>query len=198
MREDWARRPLEMEDIPWGSKFLVRFDNKETGTEALGDERTLSPAEVNAGSGFVGPNQMITWINFSEENKFSQYFFEAPVNEGLTRVFFVNMRSFMLEPENDQRLTKVNAIVAQEDIDILGELDPVRTPPTPSEEVLIRSDGAVSRYREGLREWTERGWRVDMRSLREQKGDRAFAIPCPARRTSKNWVQKTIPLLPEG
>jgi phenylpropionate dioxygenase-like ring-hydroxylating dioxygenase large terminal subunit len=187
-----------MEDIPWGSKFLVRFDNKETGTEALADERTLSPAEVTAGSGFVGPNQMITWINFSEENKFSQYFFEAPVNEGLTRVFFVNMRSFMLEPENDQRLTKVNTIVAQEDIDILGELDPVRTPPTPSEEVLIRSDGAVSRYREGLREWTERGWRVDMRSLREQKGDRAFAIPCPARRTSKNWVQKTIPLLPEG
>lgn len=196
MRKDLARQPMEMTDVPWGSQFLIKFDNKEKGTEALGDVATLAPPEVTAGSGFVGPNQMITWINFSADSRFSQYFFEAPVNEGLTRVFFVNMRSFLLEPENDDRLTKVNAIVAQEDIDILGELDPVRTPPTPSEEVLIRSDGAVSRYREGLREWTERGWRIDMRSLREQRGDRAFAIPCPARRTSKNWVQHTIPLIP--
>ena len=198
MREDWARKPLEMEEIPWGSKFLVRFDNKETGTEALADPSTIDPKEVTAGSGFVGPNQMITWINFSEENKFAQYFFEAPVNESLTRIFFVNMRSFLLEPENDQRLTKVNAAVAQEDIDVLRELDPIRTPPTASEEVLIRSDGAVSRYREGLREWEAKGWRIDMKSLREQRGDRAFAIPCPARRTSKNWVQKTIPLIPES
>jgi len=77
-----------------------------------------------------------------------------------------------------------------------GRLDPVRTPPTPSEEVLIGSDGAVSRYRQSLEEWADKGWRVDMKSLRDQKGDRAFAIPCPARRTSKNRVQKTIPLLP--
>jgi phenylpropionate dioxygenase-like ring-hydroxylating dioxygenase large terminal subunit len=173
----------------------MTFDNQETGTEALADPTTIDPDEVNAGSGFVGPNQMITWINFSEENRFSQYFFEAPVNEGLTRVFFVNMRSWLLEPEMDERLTKVNTAVAKEDIDVLRELDPVRTPPTPSEEVLIRSDGAVSRYRQGLQEWTDKGWRIDMKSLREQRGDRAFAIPCPSRRTSKNWVQKTIPLV---
>ena len=197
MQEHLARQPLEMEDIPWGSKFMMTFDNQETGTEALGDPTTIDPSEVNAGSAFIGPNQMITWINFSEENRFSQYFFEAPVNEGLTRVFFVNMRSWLLEPEMDERLTKVNAAVAKEDIDVLRELDPVRTPPTPSEEVLIRSDGAVSRYRQGLQEWTDKGWRIDMKSLREQRGDRAFAIPCPARRTSKNWVQKTIPLVPK-
>lgn len=196
MRKDLARQPMEMVDVPWGSRFLVNFDNKETGTEALADVATLSPSEVTAGSGFVGPNQMITWINFTAESRFSQYFFEAPIDESRTRVFFVNMRSFLLEPDNDERLTKVNAIVAQEDIDILGELDPVRTPSTPTEEVLVPSDGAVIRYREGLREWTEKGWRIDMRSLREQRGDRAFAIPCPARRTSKNWVLKTIPLLP--
>jgi phenylpropionate dioxygenase-like ring-hydroxylating dioxygenase large terminal subunit len=194
MNPDFRKKPLDMEDGPWGSQFLVRFVNEITDKRALVGEAQAVP-EVTAGSGFVGPNQMITWINFSEESKFSQYFFEAPVNEGLTRIFFVNMRSFLLDPENDQRLTKVNAAVAQEDIDILQELDPIRTPPTPTEEVLIRSDGAVSRYREGLREWTEKGWRVDMKSHREQKGDRAFAIPCPARRTSKNWVQKTIPLI---
>jgi hypothetical protein len=52
------------------------------------------------------------------------------------------------------------------------------------------------RYREWLREWDTKGWRIDLKALREQRGDRAFAIPGPGRRTSKNWVLKTIPLLP--
>ena len=86
-------------------------------------------------------------------------------------------------------------MIAQEDIDILEELDPVRTPSSPSEEVLVRSDGAVTRYRECLQEWTDNGWRIDLKSLREQQGDRAFAVPSPSRRTSKNWVQKAIPLV---
>ncbi len=47
-----------------------------------------------------------------------------------------------------------------------------------------------------VQEWADKGWRIDIKSLRDQRGDRAFAIPCPARRTTKNWVQKTIPLLP--
>jgi phenylpropionate dioxygenase-like ring-hydroxylating dioxygenase large terminal subunit len=194
MREDLIRKPMEVEQIPWGSKFMMQFDNEEKGTEALGEKATMIE-EVNAGSGHVGPNQMITWINFSKENKFSQYFFEAPVNENRTRIFFVNMRSWLLEPQHDERIYKVNLIVAQEDIDILQELDPVRTPASPSEEILVRSDGGVVAYREHLKQWTDKGWRIDMKSMREQKGDRAFAVPCPARRTEKNWVQKPIPLV---
>ncbi len=195
--QDLKREPLEVQDVPWGSEFIVNFENEVTGTEALGGHYKLEP-EVLAGSGHIGPNQMITWINFSKDHRFSQYFFEAPINENRTRVFFVNMRSWLLEPENDNRITKVNMLIAQEDIDLLEELDPVRTPNSPSEEVLVRSDGAITRYRECLKEWTSRGWRIDMKSLSEQRGDRAFAIPSPARKTSKNWVQKPIPLVSAG
>jgi phenylpropionate dioxygenase-like ring-hydroxylating dioxygenase large terminal subunit len=194
MQQDLKRKPMEIEDIPWGSQFRLRFENAEKGTEALGEPETFVP-EVVAGSGHIGPNQMVTWINFSDANKFTQYFFEAPVNETRTRIFFVNMRTWLLEPEHDDRIAKVNLIIAQEDIDILQELDPVRTPDSPSEELLVRSDGAVVRYREWLKEWTEKGWRIDIKSLREQRGDRAFAVPCPARRTSKGWVQKPVPLV---
>ena len=193
--DDLKRKPLEVADIPWGSEFIVKFENEVKGTEALGEEDTLVP-EVNAGSGHIGPNQMITWINFSEKNRFSQYFFEAPIDENCTRIYFVNMRSWLLDPQHDERIANVNMMIAKEDIDILEELDPVRTPESPTEEVLVRSDGAVTRYRECLRNWADRGWRIDIKSLREQRGDRAFAIPSPARRTSKNWVQKTIPLVP--
>ncbi len=58
------------------------------------------------------------------------------------------LRSWLLGPEHDDRISKVNLVVAQEDIDILEELDPVRTPES------------------------------------------------PGRRTSKNCVMKTVPLLP--
>jgi len=197
MRSTATRVALDVQDVPWGSEFIVKFDNEVTGTEVLEQAETLVP-EVEAGSGHVGPNQMITWINFSATNKFSQYFFEAPVDENTTRVFFVNMRSWLLEPEHDERIGRVNLMIAQEDIDILQDLDPVRTPESATEEILVRSDGAVVRYREWLRKWDEKGWRIDLKALREQQGDRVFAIPSPARRGEKNWVLKTVPLVDAG
>jgi hypothetical protein len=106
------------------------------------------------------------------------------------------MRSFMLEPENDARLVKVNLTIAQEDIDILESLDPVRTPDSSTEEVLVPSDGAVATYRKYLQRWADQGWRINLHKLREQRGDRASAIPCPQRRTSKNWVINPVPLIP--
>jgi hypothetical protein len=118
------------------------------------------------------------------------------VDETRTRIFFVNLRTFMLDPENDQRLVKVNLVVAKEDIDILEALDPVCTPDRSSAEVLVPSDGAIVRYREHLREWTSKGWRIDVRTMRARRADTAFAIPCPARRTSGNWVLTPVPLVP--
>jgi hypothetical protein len=44
---------------------------------------------------------------------FNQYFFEAPIDENRTRIFFVNMRHFMLEPKNDDPIIKMNMEIAQ-------------------------------------------------------------------------------------
>jgi phenylpropionate dioxygenase-like ring-hydroxylating dioxygenase large terminal subunit len=196
MNPDLKRKPLEMGELPWGSKFIVEFANKKTGTEALDDEATTGVSEVFAGSGHIGPNQMITWIQFSEDNKFHQYFIEQPIDESHTRIFFHNMRTFLMESENDDRLRKVNLVVAKEDIDILEALDPVRTPGSTTKEVLVPSDNAIVAYRQHLDEWEARGWRIDMETLRAKRGDVAYAIPCPARRTEKNWVLDPVPLLP--
>jgi phenylpropionate dioxygenase-like ring-hydroxylating dioxygenase large terminal subunit len=195
MQRDFKKNPLDMQDIPWGSEFLVRFDNKMTDDRALKDEAQAVP-EVTAGSGFIGPNQMITWISFSESQSFHQYFFEAPIDEYRTRIFFVNMRNFMLEPENDGRLVKVNLNIAREDIDILESLDPVGTPNTNTEELLVPSDAAIVSYRKHLAEWRDLGWCIDMDRIRAERHNRAFAIPSPGRRDSKNWVLTTVPLVP--
>ena len=77
-----------------------------------------------------------------------------------------------------------------------AEINPVRTPETNTKEILLPGDQAVLRYRQCLKEWEDRGWRVDMRALRDKQGDVAFAIPCPDRRTSGNWVLDTVPLMP--
>jgi hypothetical protein len=79
---------------------------------------------------------------------------------------------------------------------VLVNLNPVRTPENNVKEILLAPDQAVVRYREFLGEWERRGWRVDLKKLRETAGDVAYAIPCPDRRTSGNWVLDPIPLLP--
>jgi len=194
MSEAFRSKGIEVVDIPWGSEFSLRFGQEDGGL--LGDKVDRSYTGVTAGSGHQGPNNLVTRIQFNEQNIFHQYFFEAPIDEDRTRIFFLNMRSFMMEPENDQAIIDVNMEIAKEDIDILVELDPVRTPDSNSREVLMPADRPIVRYREYLREWDARGWRIDMKALRARKGDDALAVPSPARRTSKNWVIDTVPLIP--
>ena len=40
-----------------------------------------------------------------------------------------------------------------------------------------------------------KGWKIDVKALNARLGDFAVTIPCPARRTSDNWVQETVPLV---
>ena len=195
MQDMFKRKPLDMQDSRWGSEFLVRFDNERINEDDIYDEALTVP-EVTAGSGFVGPNQMITWISFAKDSSFTQYFYEAPIDKTRTRIFFVNMRNFMLAPENDGRLVKTNLIVAQEDIDILEELDPVGTPNSTAEELLVPSDAAVMSYRKYLQAWRDKGWYIDTDTIRKERHNRAFAIPSPGRRKSKGWVLHSVPLLP--
>jgi phenylpropionate dioxygenase-like ring-hydroxylating dioxygenase large terminal subunit len=194
IRETLQNEPVEVEDeSPWGSGFMMRYSGYASqGTRKLGS----GEGGTRAGSSHHGPNTLITRIRFTPEKAFEQVFFEAPVDEGRTRIFFVNMRCFMLEPENDQKLIDINMNIAHEDIRVIEALNPVRTPHTTIREVLLPQDKPVVRYRQFLQDWEDRGWRIDQRAFRDQHGDVAFAIPSPARRTSKNWVLEEMPTIP--
>jgi hypothetical protein len=133
--------------------------------------------------------------NFTEERGFAQYFFEAPVSDCKTRIFFVNLRSWLLEEEMDRRIIDINMQIAQEDIDIIEGLDPVRTPKSTAKEVLTRADAPIYRYRDFLKKWDDKGWRIDWKEMQDKRGDVAFAIPSPTRRTEKNWVLDPVPLV---
>jgi phenylpropionate dioxygenase-like ring-hydroxylating dioxygenase large terminal subunit len=194
INETLRNHPIEIQECPpWGSEFLVAYGKaKSEETRLLG----ATEGSTRAGSGHHGPNALITRIIFSEDRAFAQYFFEAPIDESHTRIFFVNIRSFMMEDANDQKLIDINMKIAAEDITIIEALDPIRTPHCTTKEFLTPADRPIVRYREFLQEWEDKGWRIDQQEFRAKRGDVAFAIPSPDRREHKNWVLDSMPLMP--
>ena len=101
----------------------------------------------------------------------------------------------MMEPENDEKLIDINMRIAHEDINIIENLDPVRTPDSTAKELLTPVDKPIYHYRDFLKDWDARGWRIDWKELQKKRGDIAFAIPSPGRKTEKNWILDTVPLM---
>jgi phenylpropionate dioxygenase-like ring-hydroxylating dioxygenase large terminal subunit len=181
----------------WSSTVFVRMDPPKPGTTQLENLRNdLDPEHFGASTLHYGANTLVTRINLSKNNTFVQYFFEQPVDEARTRIFFVNMRNCMLDDASDERLRKINLAIAEEDIRVVTKLSPVRTPEVSTKEVLVSGDECIGAYRRHLRKWEAAGWRLDWKKLRETAGDVAYAIPCPARRETKNWVLDPAPLMP--
>jgi phenylpropionate dioxygenase-like ring-hydroxylating dioxygenase large terminal subunit len=201
MSASLQKKPLPVTEIPWGTKFWMPFGEKLDHNTALASLRTGKPSP-HAGSWHQGPNQLVTWIQFTttegSNTAFHQYFFEQPVDENHTKIFFLNLRNWLLEEKHDQRVEDITLQVVHEDIAVLESLYPVRTPESNTKEILLTGDQAVVRYRECLKDWENRGWRIDRQALREKQGDVAVAIPCPARRESGNWVLDTVPLMSGG
>jgi len=188
---------MRVSGSPWGTEVFVRMDPPKPGTTQLENLRNdLDPEHFGARTAHHGANMLVTRINLSKDNSFVQYFFEQPVDDSHTRIFFINMRNCMLDPKDDERLRKINLAIADEDIAIVSRLNPVRTPEVSTREVLVVGDECIGGYRKHLDEWESRGWRIDLKKLRATAGDVAYAIPCPGRRESKNWVLDPIPLLP--
>ena len=190
----YRTEPLVPQDTPWGSGFTVSFSDRRLKDTELMELR--NEGNTNAGSFYRGPNTLATWIQFSSTNSFHQYFFEAPVNENHTRIFFINLRNCMMQPEMDDDIRNLNMRVAEEDIAILSELNPMRTPDSNIKETFMPTDQLVVRYRQHLKGWENKGWRIDWKAFQAKQGDVAFAIPCPDRRMSGNWVLDTVPLIP--
>ena len=59
--------------------------------------------------------------------------------------------------------------------------------------MLVKSDAVVTRYREFIADWENRGWRIDTDKVDALREEKAFAIPSPARRTAKGWAIEAAP-----
>jgi phenylpropionate dioxygenase-like ring-hydroxylating dioxygenase large terminal subunit len=186
---------MDLEETPWGVGVRRMSFGKALKDEKMREVSGRHTAGyVNSGTGHHGPNALWTHIHPSPTMKIHQYLFECPVDETHTKLFLVNTRNFMIEPEHDARMMERNAYVAGQDGVILEQIEPKVTPETNNHENLIFADQTVARYRQFLKAWEANGWRIDMRKMDAAQGRAALAIPSPARREHKGWVIDPVPL----
>ncbi len=102
----------------------------------------------------------------------------------------------MIDPEDDERMMGRNEYVVLQDRDILLDVNPVITPETRAKELFMPADSPIGAYRDKLKAWEERGWRIDVDEVERNRKKVAYAIPCPARRETKGWILDAVPLIP--
>ena len=187
------------QETEWGTGFMEhRLAPALAEKKMQATSGRTEPGVIEAGTGHHGVSMIWTYIHPTPQMSIHQYLFETPIDEAHTSLYLVNLRNFLIEPADDQRMMERNEYVALQDREILYDVRPVLTPDTNTKEIFTPSDSAVGKYREKLRRWQNRGWRIDVDTVNANSKRVAYAIPCPARRESKGWILDPIPLLPPG
>ena len=198
--DNYKINDLDMFYHPWGQGFIHWFDDApDSVSEVLYKAGAAAKRSGRqAGAGHSGPNAIWTHIHITPENKLHQFLYETPVDKHNTRAFNVQMSNFIpVEAAEDDEIREMAAAVAEEDVAVLEDLYPPCTPDDLTSEVMMPHDKPVVEYRGFLKQWTERGWRIDVDAIeRAQRDDnKCFAIPSPRRRTEKGWVFDPVPLV---
>ena len=152
-------------------------------------------AVIRGGTGHHGVAQVWTLIHPTDKISIHQYLFETPIDEGRTSLYLVNLRNFLLDPSEDERMMGRNQVVAFQDRDVLLDVRPEMTPLSRTKEFFTPADITIGSYRDKLKAWEDRGWRIDPAEVNRRRGRTAFAIPSPARREQGGWVLDSVPLV---
>ena len=148
----------------------------------------MSAAGIRARTGCFSP---AAWAH--------QYTYTTPIDEYHIRRFFLQGRNFRTAPEMDAPVDERNLVVVDQDKQVVTRLAPFFTPESNTEEVMVKADTVIGRFREKLKSWEAMGWRIDTAKVNELRDKKAFAIPSPARRELKGWALDPVPrLTPAG
>jgi hypothetical protein len=104
------------------------------------------------------------------------------------------MRNSYTDEKFDENVMDRNLYVAKQDVTIIENLHPMLTPDTNTKEFMLPADKCILIYREALKEWQGKGWKIDTDTVAATEKRVAYAIPSPARRAQKGWVLDAIPL----
>lgn len=194
-RDDYAMQDLELQESEWG--VGTSFVN-ESSTQAGSMKSKVRQGEgqSHSASAHHGPTNSWISIGLTEDASLQQYAFVTPVDENNSRRFFYQARNFMVDPKLDQRVEDRMVEIADQDSNVVGRILPPLSPDATMREVLVPSDTIIVRYREKLKAWQAKGWRIDLDKVNESTESVAYAIPSPARRSYKGWALDGVPLLP--
>lgn len=191
--------PYDVTEYEWGNGFMNTFQAPPSTHEAAHKGKTSRTEEgdLEAGAGHVGPNNVWTYIHITPTNWMHQYLYETPIDEFNTRAFNVSMCNFLPEDiADDEDIRDMNAVIAEDDVLVLEEINPPLTPNNSTSEVMMPADKMIVAYRKFIKKWDAQGWRIDSDEIERNKKTKMYAIPSPRRRKEKGWVFDPVPLIP--
>jgi len=195
-RDDYEVPKVTLDKTEWGTGFGLNIMAPPLPEGDMKDASGRSEdAVIYVGTGHEGVASLWTYIHPTPDMHIQQYAFEKPVDEDHTTIFLVNLRNFMLDDKADETVKDRNAYVAYQDRDVLMDLHPAVTPKTNTSEFFMPSDACVAAYRDRLKEWEQKGWRIDTKKVADTEKRVAYAIPSPERRERKSWVLDPVPLV---
>ena len=180
----------------WGQGFWHTFQAPPLPEAAKFKDARDDAGDLEAGTGYHGPSQVWTYIHLTKKNYMHQYLLERPIDEENIAIYLLCMRNCYTDEKYDQNVMDRNQYVAEQDVVIVQNLHPRLTPDTNTKEFMLPADKCILMYRESLKEWESKGWKIDTRTVAENAGRVAYAIPSPARKDQKGWVLDGIPLVP--
>ncbi|MGI9309623.1 MAG: Rieske 2Fe-2S domain-containing protein [Gammaproteobacteria bacterium] len=193
--EEYKINEMRIEErSEWGKGFWHTFQAPALTKDAKFADSRQEGGDLEAGTGFHGPNQVWTYIHLTDKAWIHQYLVERPLDDGNIHIYLICMRNSFLDPEMDQNVKDRNQYVADQDVTIVTKLHPQITPDTNTKEFMTPSDKCILLYREYLKDWDLKGWRIDQDEVELNSKKVAYAIPSPERRNVKGWVLDSIPL----
>ena len=182
-----------IDETQWGAGTMTKFETPGSPDEEVGKVVRKGPSD--AGSGFHGISMTWTRIHFNEKDGMNMYLFACPRDEVDLEIFLVNQRNCRLDPDLDKNFLERMGVAVDEDRIVVEKLDP----PIPSREAIgefiVPADDVLMVYRQRLKEYEERGWRIDLDEYRRTKERVAYTIPSPGRREdSKGWAITPVPM----
>jgi phenylpropionate dioxygenase-like ring-hydroxylating dioxygenase large terminal subunit len=182
----------------WGNSWGVDYFGPPNTHEILQRNETTRKESgyLTVYSGYHGPNQIFTYIHITENNFLHQYIWETPIDEYNTKAFLINFSNFMDEDiADDEEILDMNLVIADDDVRVLEPLDPIKTPNSMTQELMMPSDKCIVAYRKDLKQWADKGWRIDSKKAAEANDEKTYAIPSPQRREQKGWIIDQVPLI---
>ncbi len=185
---------FEIEETPWGAGTMTKFDTPGSPDAAVAE--VSKQGQSKAGSGFHGISMTWTRIHFNEKDGMNMYIFAVPRDELDLDIFLVNQRNCRLDPEMDERFLYRMGVAVEEDQIVVEKLDPAIPSRESIGEFIVPADDVLMVYRQRLKEYEERGWRLDLDELRRNKGRVAYAVPSPGRgENPHDWAITRVPVL---
>ena len=185
---------FRIDETQWGAGAMTKFQTPGSPDSAISG--TIKKRPSDAGSGFHGISMTWTRINFNEKEDMNMYLFACPREELDLEIFLVNQRNCRLDPELDKNFLDRMGVAVVEDQIVVEKLDPAIPSREAIGEFIVPADDILMLYRQRLKEYEERGWRMDLDELQRNKGRVAYAIPSPRRgEESGGWAITPVPLL---